>query len=133
MSKEKLERFTSGIEMLQKWGLKISEIDESEEAMQSHDAMALRTSQGRHTLAITSASWKAIVMIKLACDQETSVVHRHTTAIIWVHLTSMTQTLGDYLWRQYILCLQTTSRSWSSALQCSRQSNRLATCSAKRE
>ena len=27
---EKLERFTSGIELLQKWGLKISEGDESE-------------------------------------------------------------------------------------------------------
>ena len=44
-----LERFTSGIETLQKWGLKISEPDESENAMQSHDEMVLRTSQGRHT------------------------------------------------------------------------------------
>ena len=31
---EKLDRFTSGIDMLQKWGLKISESDEREEAMQ---------------------------------------------------------------------------------------------------
>ena len=106
-----LEKFTSGIELLQKWGLKTSETDESEEDMQSHDAIALRTSQGRHILAIPFASGKTIAMIKLGCDQEAFVVHRHTTATIWVHLTSMTQLLGDYLWRQYILCLQTTSRS----------------------
>ena len=31
---EKLERSTSGIEMLQKWGLETSEAKESEEAMQ---------------------------------------------------------------------------------------------------
>ena len=30
-----LERFTSGIEMLQKWGLKFSETDEREDAVQS--------------------------------------------------------------------------------------------------